>query len=103
NLHYVHIALVSFPTRRSSELQRPVFDIERGDIAPGEHLVAIGVQISWIDPQAPHLMMAAGAPDLLGFKDFRAGALELLDSKEIPDRKSTRLNSSHEITSYDVF
>src|SRR5207244_11260086 len=71
-----HRDLHSFPTRRSSDLDRPRRPVE-GDPARRARL--------------PHL------PDVSGVhRAARGGASP-------QDRKSTRLNSSHQIISYAVF
>src|SRR5258708_10984192 len=49
----------------------------------------------------PHVV-AAG--ELLGqLDDAVEGAVQILNSQDLEDRKSTRLNSSHQIISYAVF
>src|SRR5438552_10620462 len=70
--------LHSFPTRRSS------------DLAGG-------------DPGLPHVLLAAAL--MAGLPVAPGGALPLPDAPPEPraDRKSTRLNSSHQINSYAVF
>src|SRR3712207_7124590 len=77
-----------FPTRRSSDLVRDGVDDVEGGVGDGEGLAAV------VDPAAEH----AG-------EDFRRGngRVPLLERREILDRKSTRLNSSHANISYAVF
>src|SRR5258708_29556341 len=48
-------------------------------------------------------IMAGAAPDWDRFKTLVGDALERTASRAETDRKSTRLNSSHQIISYAVF
>src|SRR5206468_10726490 len=79
-------ALPSFPTRRSSDLQQ-----KRGEIGGVERML----------DRAEHLAAIGG-------DDRRSVALQrmaerVVRGQEEPDRKSTRLNSSHDQISYAVF
>src|SRR5256885_2893001 len=42
-------------------------------------------------------------PPARDFRGLRVGRLELREARRLPDRKSTRLNSSHLVISYAVF
>src|SRR5207247_6040117 len=88
----MHYSLHSFPTRRSSdlvevvELEQEAFDVQ--GVAGGE--------VAWAQPRG-----GAGLKpdDQIASAAVEAPALFLLSA----DRKSTRLNSSHEWISYAVF
>src|SRR5690606_41588462 len=96
-------ALVSVPTRRSSELAEQ--DVERREEAGGEG--EGGVEAAVAGQQLAH-----AAPDQGGDEDVaRAAAVPAEDDQGRPlpqpdgaeeDRKSTRLNSSHVNISYAV-
>src|SRR5947208_5485436 len=76
-----HRELHSFPTRRSSDLQR-----------------GLGNEEVVRRREAPCLALVAGVLlDLLRLDH------EVRDVPRLQDRKSTRLNSSHQIISYAVF
>src|SRR5207244_13189060 len=78
--HHDHRNLHSFPTRRSSDLHRQLLRARRGSIVAVEQ--DAGDRLSNLGPIAVRY-------------------LPRLDLSE--DRKSTRLNSSHQIISYAVF
>src|SRR5207244_11107724 len=83
--------LHSFPTRRSSDLEllaRVRARLRRGRAE-----------------QAPHLRLADLEMDVVTRKARRGGHYLELTAREFEllDRKSTRLNSSHQIISYAVF
>src|SRR5207244_13363233 len=79
-----HLDLHSFPTRRSSDLRHP-------NIA-GYVMIGLGCEVNQVQ---------------FIRKDFRLDELKPGESAPtfltIQDRKSTRLNSSHQIISYAVF
>src|SRR5688500_19528049 len=83
-LHCSHSDSHSFPTRRSSDLLRPIgMDGRRLAAAP-----AIGA-------------VALVEAEIVRLPDQQANHLDLFPV--ILDRKSTRLNSSHLVISYAVF
>src|SRR5699024_12790860 len=90
--------LHSFPTRRSSDLVgtgRPLIGLDDGD----------GLGSSGRRQQARPVEETACRPDGGGDRGDRpsgVGHRQIRDG-ESPDRKSTRLNSSHVSTSYAVF
>src|SRR5207244_13603482 len=95
--------LPSFPTRRSSDLDeaelphdgKKLFDHARtaewsgGDAANSDHLMNIFFQI-----HVERVLQQSGVAMIV----FRRH-----EDEPIADRKSTRLNSSHQIISYAVF
>src|SRR5207245_10864062 len=87
-----HLALTSFPTRRSSDLRDPRF-------RPGA-----GCPHGRAGLEDVHDTGAgrAGLPDLEG-RFVEDGWRVRLDHGQLRDRKSTRLNSSHGSISYAVF
>src|SRR5206468_9157914 len=95
-LHY----LPSFPTRRSSDLVvdvvRDVLPVPRAQVPVAEEdLVAVVGGGEVLADQAPHSGRGAGLePDGYGQREGVERAV---------DRKSTRLNSSHDQISYAVF
>src|SRR5207247_7373724 len=95
-----HTTIPSFPTRRSSDL---------------EHLAEYMVRVSkgWAILPAPVILkteledaclrtIGASGYDLQKFA-VKKGLSQLMGAKPELDRKSTRLNSSHEWISYAVF
>src|SRR5207244_11232513 len=102
----LHVSLIlpplpSFPTRRSSDLNQLFsFDLTAdGDTIPGDSLGALLPAQKHTDCRA----MCVG-PDGVIWAAVTvkptAGGLHLVSRS---DRKSTRLNSSHQIISYAVF
>src|SRR5699024_12049506 len=81
--HADHLALHSFPTRRSSDLRRP-------------SAVAPGATARTLDATAPYQVA-----DAARLHDVVVAATRPAPGRE--DRKSTRLNSSHVSISYAVF
>src|SRR5207244_10681348 len=88
--HPVHVARYPFPTRRSSDLRA----LER------EGYRALGAGSA----ETAYELLAAGPADAV-LLDIRLPTMSGLAAPRPrdPDRKSTRLNSSHQITSYAVF
>src|SRR5688500_20051322 len=76
----------SFPTRRSSDLAGRAAGEELGPAAAGDRVGARAADHLF----GPHQNVVA----------FRAAAAAVVG---VPDRKSTRLNSSHLVISYAVF
>src|SRR5258708_13760101 len=69
---------------------------------PDEKLVSLFKKSKWVAPRAMASLAAAlqfAAKPRLGLRMYSANAKEWIDG----DRKSTRLNSSHQIISYAVF
>src|SRR5207248_4906291 len=99
--HHAPPLLPSFPTRRSSDLdfshllRRQIVDAAavEADLAAGD---AAGRLQQADDSRARQRLPRAGFPD-------NAQDLALADGQRKPDRKSTRLNSSHRTISYAVF
>src|SRR5690606_41646916 len=98
-----HLVLLSFPTRRSSDLDWPAFF---SDPWPGIKLHIAGLfrnpewvfpALRWLGASLHGLLPDLTLPDL-GFPDGGSSFPELDFS--IRDRKSTRLNSSHVKISY---
>src|SRR5207247_10672366 len=81
-----HPSLPSFPTRRSSDLQPVLRDAQR---RPRQGPPVRGVR--GLGPRAPSLVRV----------DAGTGPVDCAPGRR--DRKSTRLNSSHEWISYAVF
>src|SRR5699024_12347254 len=85
------LGLLSSPTRRSSDLRRPVPCLLRPEPdGVGRQLAAVLAEPLCVGPvgrffQQPHLPVGG------------------LDAADLADRKSTRLNSSHVSISYAVF
>src|SRR5207244_11751679 len=100
--HAPSVALVSFPTRRSSDLAR----IE----AFSDGVFAIAITLLVLDMKVPRalddgrtLASALGAmwPTYLAFvTSFSTILIMWINHHRMLDRKSTRLNSSHQIISY---
>src|SRR5207249_11362583 len=92
-----HRPLHSFPTRRSSDLT-PKADraLSPADAARAERRGLAIVDVSWKRDTFPSVPQASGRalPYLLAANPVNYGK---------PDRKSTRLNSSHVSISYAVF
>src|SRR5206468_8569230 len=94
DLPYLH----SFPTRRSSDLiLNALFDLvkkaQKYDMLAMNALGVLGKHaFKFSDPEVNRMMI-----------DFRSYLLNLLNTSNPPDRKSTRLNSSHDQISYAVF
>src|SRR5207244_12733676 len=96
-------ALPPFPTRRSSDLDR---------MKRREFITLLG-GVALATPLAAHAQQAvvpvigflhAGSPEVTPslVAGFRRGLSEtgFIDGRNVADRKSTRLNSSHQIISY---
>src|SRR5207248_5135731 len=86
--------LPSFPTRRSSDL---------GPVVGARPPSAGRRQLPGVLPRRPH--PRRGRPAELVRGTLRRGGrrAEAAESAALPDRKSTRLNSSHRTISYAVF
>src|SRR5207247_9561547 len=95
--------LPSFPTRRSSDLGRDLVDARQAGQAHGAH------QLVFEDLEHAHHAVLAGrgqAPALEPAEGDHVGAEgDVFEdvATALQDRKSTRLNSSHEWISYAVF
>src|SRR5690606_42165565 len=89
-----HRVLLSFPTRRSSDLDAYTFENEYFD---GQQIIYEFSQ--WMEgiPQVDYGLNTYGIEDILA-----AEVQNFLNGKSL-DRKSTRLNSSHVKSSYAVF
>src|SRR5207244_13098132 len=97
--HVAAATLHAFPTRRSSDLNgwRKLGELGEGDhVATARMLPALG-QGRWPRLSASHIYwdrVTSIEP---------VGVRETYDLRIDEDRKSTRLNSSHQIISYAVF
>src|SRR5258708_24437137 len=70
--------------------------------ASGWHTAAISMGLTVeVRPFGPHPLMGLGVDDLRWMLPVRPGDVQRRSST--PDRKSTRLNSSHQIISYSLF
>src|SRR5205807_4827741 len=94
-----HRALHSFPTRRSSDLPDDA-----------EHLAAAGLQAEAIHRHeravADGQMFEHNHPTVVTSRCtelFIDSRRRMISAKDLQDRKSTRLNSSHLVISYAVF
>src|SRR5690606_40966484 len=86
-------APLSFPTRRSSDLERVLHEIARPQVCPRDPRVLDGAR----DGAPPRVVFAGQVNDV--FDSCLAG-----DTQHVgEDRKSTRLNSSHVKISYAAF
>src|SRR5699024_12628069 len=99
--HQLHIAYHFFPTRRSSDLPTPPVHppaVERLHPWKIEHIV---VESLHDDPRAFHFEASRRWTE----EHDTAHLLFLHDARrsKAQDRKSTRLNSSHDSISYSVF
>src|SRR5207247_5456915 len=98
-----HHHLLSFPTRRSSDLHQPDSRSTRlGREERNEEVRSVRQPISFVvDPQLERAAIASPPnPDAAaGFERRVHCVVQDVDQ----DRKSTRLNSSHEWISYAVF
>src|SRR5207244_11961520 len=83
---------LSFPTRRSSDLNWAWHSMD-GSIRPRYGNWDLAINIYAVNPCKDGYMMVGGGHDRLWYRIWRTDA----------DRKSTRLNSSHQIISYAVF
>src|SRR5206468_12702711 len=90
--------LHSFPTRRSSDLHL-LHAAAREAVGPSLWERAARGGRSWPEPWLRLLVRPAPASVVLGEQDGRRRSVPLGDE----DRKSTRLNSSHDQISYAVF
>src|SRR5206468_12788684 len=97
-----HTHLHSFPTRRSSDLVKPAGGV-RG-LAIRYRRSALGVGASLLTERCQYGAVTLRAPRLNGGKDgvdpCRSGARRMGLGRGVLDRKSTRLNSSHDQISY---
>src|SRR5207247_3624729 len=91
-----------FPTRRSSDLDRDALSLaagERDSALPDHRVVALGEPLD----ELVRLRGPRGRLDL-GVREVAAAERDVVaDRAGARDRKSTRLNSSHEWISYAVF
>src|SRR5690606_39817235 len=97
-----YLALHSFPTRRSSDLEAvAALSTSPGDAPSCTYVSAVTrgpvITVGWIGDSRVYWLSADGAVD--PGEDGRPGD----SAAEGPDRKSTRLNSSHVKISYAVF
>src|SRR5207247_10706683 len=94
-------APLSFPTRRSSDLERHLGEVLPQNLSIDPSPVPFGLPLGSVRVDSGHLGERRAVLDL------RADLLrKLLGRPLVPvglDRKSTRLNSSHEWISYAVF
>src|SRR5207249_12172983 len=92
---------VSFPTRRSS-------DLDNFSKVMGKHTLKFGADVRYIQVNERNTYTSNGWFQFSGtetgndFADFLLGAPDKKSAKSL-DRKSTRLNSSHVSISYAVF
>src|SRR5207244_12621513 len=93
SLSQYHRVLPTFPTRRSSDLARPGARARRGE----------GAARGAGDGAAAHAGRGAGLARAARGEGRRRAADPAARRRQDQDRKSTRLNSSHQITSYAVF
>src|SRR5207247_10397202 len=95
------LSLPSFPTRRSSDLFFATFPStdEAGNAV--SEIIASGIVPAAIEMLDRLAIVAAKAATGVDWPDV--GAALLMDVDGPLDRKSTRLNSSHEWISYAVF
>src|SRR5207247_8794790 len=92
--HYAsHITVHSFPTRRSSDLEERVAPRAGRVLEPRDHVGVDHVVLA----VAPPLVLAS--PGEVRRADGPLGEGVRVPA-DLPDRKSTRLNSSHEWISY---
>src|SRR5205807_10548745 len=89
-------ALHSFPTRRSSDLTRPLAGTRRRGADPEEDIRLEKELLSDLKERAEHVMLVDLARNHVG-RVARPGSVA------VEDRKSTLLNSSHLVISYAVF
>src|SRR5207244_13600350 len=88
----------SFPTRRSSDLLQAA--LRAGGAPPSQRLAQLSQLIDWLD-STKNQLFGIIAPFLL-WKTRTAFLVEAW-RWQTADRKSTRLNSSHQIISYAIF
>src|SRR5207247_11019547 len=89
---------LSFPTRRSSDLD---LQLRFSILGSGNHDQAVSIDVRKLQVFQQEVEQRADANSLKALADRSIGAERRLF--EILDRKSTRLNSSHEWISYAVF
>src|SRR5207244_13485594 len=96
------IYLYSFPTRRSSDL-RDALEMFAG--INNELLKAVlNAFYLRFTPKGRVLWVSEADDPVLAARDeLHQLGVSLLRPRSLPDRKSTRLNSSHQIISYAVF
>src|SRR5207247_9604030 len=101
--HLAHPTLPPFPTRRSSDLgEESVYDLTE---PVTHHFVANGIVVHncseymFLDDTACNL----ASLNLIKFYDLKTQKFDVESFRQATDRKSTRLNSSHEWISYAVF
>src|SRR5690606_40342918 len=100
---HVHAALLSFPTRRSSDLNVLAFHVHRTAF----HTVDRAVVDDSFEVKALHYwivllsMVIPGSKTQAACRSFRTACLPR-SGHRFQDRKSTRLNSSHVKISYAV-
>src|SRR5688500_19844726 len=83
-----HAGVSTFPTRRSSDLTGGPTQTDTFDMKPGH---ANGGEFKEKETKVPGLKFSEHLPKLASMSD------------QLADRKSTRLNSSHLVSSYAVF
>src|SRR5206468_9903979 len=95
--------LHSFPTRRSSDLAVPA--LQESHVPAAEDLCEIGAQpMSCLAVERLTLRFGGlTAVDGVSFEVRRGEVFTLIGPNGAGDRKSTRLNSSHDQNSYAVF
>src|SRR5207244_6410787 len=90
-----HRVLLSFPTRRSSDLA-----LKYEDLSPAAIEAA---KLFWFDSIGCALGGSQQDDAKILLKHYRAMSATADSNQNNLDRKSTRLNSSHQIISYAVF
>src|SRR5207247_8651814 len=94
--------LSSSPTRRSSDLESASALISANDL--GGMLEGISILKDLLDSHDEAALVAIVGPvSRLPFRGITKFLLQLLQDSNVKDRKSTRLNSSQEWSSYAVF
>src|SRR5205085_12010474 len=95
--------LPSFPTRRSSDLKGVILPKYRGDLlacaALTEQMRAGAVEPRRM-PRNPLDVLAQQIVAMVATDEWEVDQLEEVVRRAAPDRKSTRLNSSHSQISY---
>src|SRR5207244_12134484 len=95
--------LTSLPTRRSSDLIRNAEELEDAVLRVGER--GVPVRVRDVARVVVGAGMRRGLADLNGEQEVVGGIIVMRQGENAldVDRKSTRLNSSHQIISYAVF
>src|SRR5690606_41551085 len=98
-----HPPLTSFPTRRSSDLERPIAELS-GTVLTMDGQPAAGVKV-WLEYEGGKgVQTRTGLRGEFAWADVPSGPATVLaegrSEQGAADRKSTRLNSSHVKISY---